>query len=204
MAQKEDGNTEIRLANVRILYERLISNLKSEINFLKNQLLARDTFFQDEITFLRRQLSEVFAEIVNTSAYLSSNTVAVNDDEPPINEDLINLKPEESARRSDSKKKNTKEKSSTEMNLNSNASNNVERQRTKTETKNESISRTIRTEYNGKKDQIKSQKIVILGDKMIKNIKESEILKKLQNPNVSVGHFSVANVRCIKDYLKAS
>ena len=204
MAQKEDGNTEIRLANVRILYERLISNLKSEINFLKNQLLARDTFFQDEITFLRRQLSEVFAEIVNTSAYLSSNTVAVNDDEPPINEDLINLKPEESARRSDSKKKNTKEKSSTEMNLNSNASNNVERQRTKTETKNESISRTIRTEYNGKKDQIKSQKIVILGDKMIKNIKESGILKKLQNPNVSVGHFSVANVRCIKDYLKAS
>ena len=39
---------------------------------------------------------------------------------------------------------------------------------------------------------------------MIKNIKESEISKKLQNPNVSVGHFSVANVRCIKDYLKAS
>ena len=113
MAQKEDGNMEIRLANVRILYERLISNLKSEINFLKNQLLARDTFFQDEITFLLRQLSEVFAEIVNTSAYLSSNTVAVNDDEPPINEDLINLKPEESAIRSDSKKTNTKEKSST-------------------------------------------------------------------------------------------
>ena len=47
---KEDGNTEIMLGNVGILYERLISNLKSEINFLKNQLLAKDTFFQDEIT----------------------------------------------------------------------------------------------------------------------------------------------------------
>ena len=62
MAQKEDGNTEIRLGNVGILYERLISNLKSEINFLKNQLLAKDTFFQDEVTFLRRQLSEALAK----------------------------------------------------------------------------------------------------------------------------------------------
>ena len=62
MAQKEEGNTEIRLRNVGILYERLISNLKSEINFLKNQLLAKDTFFQDEITFLRRQLSEALAK----------------------------------------------------------------------------------------------------------------------------------------------
>ena len=47
VAQKEDGNTEIRLRNVGILYERLISILKSEINFLKNQLLAKDTFFAD-------------------------------------------------------------------------------------------------------------------------------------------------------------
>ena len=68
MAQKEDGNTEIRLGNVGILYERLISNLKSEINFLKNQLLAKDTFFQDEITFLRRQLREALAKKVDTPA----------------------------------------------------------------------------------------------------------------------------------------
>ena len=33
IAQKEDGNTEIRIGNVGILYERLTSNLKSEINF---------------------------------------------------------------------------------------------------------------------------------------------------------------------------
>ena len=47
MAQKEDGNTETRLGNVGILYERLILILKSKINFLKNQLLAKDTFFAD-------------------------------------------------------------------------------------------------------------------------------------------------------------
>ena len=68
MAQKEDENTEIKLGNVGILYERLISNLKSEINFLKNQLLAKDTFFQDEITFLRRQLREALAKKVDTPA----------------------------------------------------------------------------------------------------------------------------------------
>ena len=61
-AQKKDGNTEIRLGIVGILNERLISNLKSEINFLKYQLLAKDTFFQDEITFLCRQLSEALAK----------------------------------------------------------------------------------------------------------------------------------------------
>ena len=41
---KEDGNTEIILGNIGILYKRLISNLKLEINFLKNQLLAKDIF----------------------------------------------------------------------------------------------------------------------------------------------------------------
>ena len=110
---KEDGNTEIRLGNVGILYERLISNLKSEINFLKNQLLAKDTFFQDEITYLRRKLSEALAKKVDTSAYLSTSTIAVNADEPPVTGDLVNSKPEESARHSDSKRANTKEESNT-------------------------------------------------------------------------------------------
>ena len=134
----------------------MISNLKSEINFLKNQLLAKDTFFQDEITPLCRQLSEALAKKVDTSAYLSTSTIAVNADEPPVNGDLLNSKPEENAIRIYSKKTNPKEKSNTEMNVNSNASNNIERQRRETEKKNESSSRTIRSEYNGKKDQNKS------------------------------------------------
>ena len=106
-----------------------MSNLKSEVNFLKNQLLAKDFFFGDEVTFIRRQLSEALVKKVNTSADLSSSIAAVNVDEPPGNWDLTNAKPEESAIRSDSKKKNTKEKSNTETKVNSNANNNVERQR---------------------------------------------------------------------------
>ena len=89
-AQKEDGNMEIRLGNVGIVYERLISNLKSERNFFKNQLLTKDTFFQDEITFLCRQLSEALAKKVDTSTYLSTSTIAVNADESPVNRDLVN------------------------------------------------------------------------------------------------------------------
>ena len=204
MAQKEDWNTEIRLGNVGILYKSLTSNLKWEINFLKNQLLAKDTYFQDKITFFRRHLSEALAKKVGTSAYLSTSTIAVNADETPVNGNLVNSKPEESAIRSDSKKKNTKEKSNTETNVNSNASNNIETQRRETEKKNESASRTIWAEPNGKKDQNKSQKIVILGGSMIKNIKGWEISKKLQNANVYVRHFSRAKVRCMKDYSNPS
>ena len=45
MAQKEDGNMEIRLGNVGILYERLISNLKSERNFFKKISSSQRTLF---------------------------------------------------------------------------------------------------------------------------------------------------------------
>ena len=51
MAQKEDGNTEIRLGNVGILYERLISNLKSEMNFLKVSSLQRTLFPKTKLSF---------------------------------------------------------------------------------------------------------------------------------------------------------
>ena len=114
------------------------SNLSeiSEINFLKNQLLAKDTFFQDEFTFLPRQLSEALAKKVDTSASLSTSTIAVIADEPPVNGDVVNSKREEGAIRSGSKKTNTKQKSNTETNVNSNASNNIERQRRETEKKN--------------------------------------------------------------------
>ena len=105
--------------------------------------MQRTLFFQDKITFLRRQLSEALAKKVDTSADLSTSTIAVNADKPPVNGNLVNSKSEESAILSDSKKKNTKKKSNTETNVNSNASNNIETKRRETEKKNESASRTI-------------------------------------------------------------
>ena len=84
--------------------------------------------------------------MVDTPAYLSTSTAAVNADEPPVNGGLVNSKPEESAIRSDNRKTNTKEKSNTETNVNSIANNNREIQRRKPGKKNERAASTIRTE----------------------------------------------------------
>ena len=200
IAQKEHKNTKIKLGNP---LRTLDIEPKIRKKLFKKPAPGKGHFFLDEITFLRRQVSETLAKKFDTSAYPSSSTIPVNADERPVNGDLVNSKPESSTR-SDSKKTNTKEKSSIETNVNSNASNNAERQRRETKKKNESVSRTIQTEHNGKKDQNKSQKIVILGDSMIKNIKGWEISKKLPNANVCIRYFPGAKVRCMKDYLKPS
>ena len=99
---------------------------------------------------------------------------------------------------------NKEKKLNTLTNVNSNANENVERQRRETKKKSESDSRTMHTEHNGKKDQNKSQKIVILGDSMIKNMKVWDISKKSHNTNVYVWHFLGAEVHCMKDHLKPS
>ena len=39
------------LNNIAALYERMISNLNSEIVFLKEELVTRDNCFQEEILF---------------------------------------------------------------------------------------------------------------------------------------------------------
>ena len=62
----------------------------------------------------------------------------------------------------------------------------------------------MREEHNGKKDHNKSQRIVLLGNSMIKTVNEWEISKKLHNANVYVRHFSGAMAFCIKDHLKSS
>ena len=98
---------------------------------------------------------------------------------------------------------NKEKKLNTLTNVNSNANENVERQRRETEKKSESDSRTMHTEHNGKKDQNKSQKIVILGESMIKNMKVWDISKK-SHSNVYVRHFLGAEVDCMKDHLKPS
>ena len=102
------------------------SNVKSKI-LKKINSLRTTYFFRDEITFLRRQLREALGKQVNTSAYPSSSTAAVNVNEPPVNEDQARPKPKEKGIHSDSKNKNIKEKPITETNNNSKANNNVKR-----------------------------------------------------------------------------
>ena len=44
--------------NTHILYERLITNLQSDVLFLREQLKTRDVYFKAEITYLRNQLDD--------------------------------------------------------------------------------------------------------------------------------------------------
>ena len=41
--------------NYGILYERVITNLKSKIKFLRDQVASKSTYFHEEIKFLRQQ-----------------------------------------------------------------------------------------------------------------------------------------------------
>ena len=99
---------------------------------IRNKLFKKLAPFKEHF-FPRRnyvslqKLSKVISKEVDTSAYLSISTIAINADEPPVNRDLVNSKPKESAIHGDSKKTTTKEKSNTETNIKSNASNSIER-----------------------------------------------------------------------------
>ena len=48
--QNENHNTN----NICMLYERMLSNLKSEINFLREQLKLKDDHFRGETSYLRK------------------------------------------------------------------------------------------------------------------------------------------------------
>ena len=44
--------------NTHILYKRLITNLQSDVLFLRQQLKTRDVYFKEEISYLRNQLDD--------------------------------------------------------------------------------------------------------------------------------------------------
>ena len=103
------------------------------------------------------QVSKITKCKVDTSAYLSSSTAAVNADEPPVHGDLVNSKSVESAIRNDSKKIDTKGKSNTEMKVNSNTNNNVE---TKKRQERKNKAPRERYEENGKKGTVRNGRTV--------------------------------------------
>ena len=61
IAKKQTMKGNVNMANLckshqNIMYERVISNLQAEINFLRRQLAERDNYLMEEINFLRKQL----------------------------------------------------------------------------------------------------------------------------------------------------
>ena len=53
------------------LYERVISNLNSEIAFLKEQLATKDKYSQEEIIFLQKRLKKAFQKLTNNEYHCS-------------------------------------------------------------------------------------------------------------------------------------
>ena len=60
------GNCSRPENNISLLYERMITELKSEIIFLRDQSNKRDIYFQEEIKFLRKQVETLLdKEVIN-------------------------------------------------------------------------------------------------------------------------------------------
>ena len=60
------GNCSRPENNISLLYERMITELKSEIIFLRDQSNKRDIYFQEEIKFLRKQVEALLdKEVIN-------------------------------------------------------------------------------------------------------------------------------------------
>ena len=60
------GNCSRPENHISLLYERMITELKSEIIFLRDQSNKRDIYFQEEIKFLRKQVETLLGkEVIN-------------------------------------------------------------------------------------------------------------------------------------------
>ena len=153
-------------------YERIISHLESEIQFLRKQLSDKDSFRQKEIQFLQNQFGNgETLKKVNVNQSFNNDDSTMNLEE--YNKDIV-----------------TPNDSSSDIDYNDNANENdivldkrhiTTRNNIKKTPKNQSVA------------QIKSKKIFIMGDSMVKHIQGWEIKNKVENnENVYVRSFSKA------------
>ena len=59
--------------NYGILYERMITDLKSEIKFLKDQVASKDTYCHEEIKFLHEQLETALSKHENSNIWFCND-----------------------------------------------------------------------------------------------------------------------------------
>ena len=59
--------------NYGILYERIITDLKSAITFLRDRVASKDTYFHEEVNFLRQQLETALSKQENSSIGFCNN-----------------------------------------------------------------------------------------------------------------------------------
>ena len=69
----QEKNSSPANGNYGILYERMITDLKSEIKFLRVQVGSKDTYFHEQIVFLRQQLENALFKQENSNIGFCNN-----------------------------------------------------------------------------------------------------------------------------------
>ena len=187
--------------NTHILYERLITNLQSDVLFLREQLKARDVYFKEEITYLRNQLDDCLRCFHCLSK--TENNTSIHKSKP---NSLANYSAPESTEK---QKDDTFKKNYIDVNKkdSSNGSNQVvttDKSIQQPENGKQAPKEKEKSGNSNNEKQTKKKKIYILGDSMIKHLKGYDISAKLkQRHNIYVRPFTGAKVRSMKDYAKS-
>ena len=205
-AQKRNNGTisrsSLQTNNYGLLYERMLAEYKSDVAFLREQTKNRDSYFLDEINFLRKQLEN---QLDSKTTKTKSEVIYLHQPDSPINssntphhseEDPIKINDNENRRATSSTNRNEgKDLNATNINSKS-----PEKQSTKQ--KHEKSKRNSQNE-SSKSPTNKKKRIFILGDSIFKHTKGWEISNKLKNEHkFFVRSFSSAKVKCMKDYVK--
>ena len=190
--------------NVNLFYERLIIDLRSEINFLRDQLNKRDDFYRDEVTFLRNQFSNLqtrfklknsddFSNEKQTDKVYNerpnmTSTKEIN--ETPINKNRVNSISSESHDPKDNEKI-----------IKIDATNITNRnQKGKSKGKNDTCFSSNDTPPHSEKDK-KKKSIIICGDSIVNGIVPSQIAS-LNEQRISVQPFGGASSTDMLDFVK--
>ena len=200
------GNCSRPGSNISLLYERMITELKSEIIFLRDQSSKRDIYFQEEIKFLRKQVETLLGkEVINKEKEIIfvqkpfdtyKETAIITNKETPKDElhiisetvkdpnpqSIVTIDEDDTSNQVLREIVSKKDKS-------------MDQTHSKLKKKTNSESTSTSKEKNEKK------KIFILGDSMVKHA--WEIPNQLEKKHkVYVRSFSSAKVKCMKGYIK--
>ena len=196
----------IKPDNTHILYERLITNLQSDVLFLREQLKTRDVYFKEEITYLQNQLDDCLRCFPCSSK--TENNTSIHKTKP---NSLVNSSAPESAekQKDDTFKKNNIDENKKDSSNGSNQVITTDQSIQQPDNGKQAPKGKEKSGNTNNEKQTKKKKIYILGDSMIKHLKGYDISAQLKQRhnifniyNNYVRHFTGAKVRSMKDYAK--
>ena len=179
--------------NYGILYERMITDLKCEMKFLRDQIASRDIYFHEEIKFLRQQLETALSKQENSNIGFCNNRHGQH-----IPSNIVNSDDSFITRDYNIKTTGSDNNVQAVSYINNDNTDNIAPPSTENSQKDH-MSSHISTPTSS----VNKKKIFILGDSMVKHMQGWYISNKLHNKHkVYVCSFSSAKVKFKKDYSK--